>query len=248
MNFGLRNQDLDPDRQIMYTRSSIQSELGSFMHNILAGLEFISKGGFIMYPLLISALIALTVIIERWVVFHKTYATDPKAIQEVFTKIQSGNLSQAAEICGQNITPVNSVLSAGIRHFDNPLDEMELSMKNQAEAWVPLLEKRIEMIDTVITAAPLMGLLGTITGMMGSFQVLSEKGVNEPNAITGGVAEALIATATGLVIALICLVAYNYLLARVKLFIYEVESIASRLVEVRLAAHRLKGLKASNLA
>jgi biopolymer transport protein ExbB len=111
-------------------------------------------------------------------------------------------------------------------------------MKNQAEEWMPLLEKRIDVIDTVITAAPLMGLLGTITGMMGSFQVLSEKGVNEPNAITGGVAEALIATATGLVIALVCLVAFNYLSGRVKTFIYEVESVASKLIEARMASLR----------
>jgi biopolymer transport protein ExbB len=83
-----------------------------------------------------------------------------------------------------------------------------------------------------------MGLLGTITGMMASFRVLSEKGVNEPNAITGGVAEALIATATGLVIALVCLVAYNYLSAKIKEFIYEVESAASKLVEARMLLER----------
>jgi biopolymer transport protein ExbB len=113
---------------------------------------------------------------------------------------------------------------------------MELSMKNRAEEWIPRLERRIEVVDTVITAAPLMGLLGTITGMMSSFRVLSENGVNEPHAITGGVAEALIATATGLVIALLCLVAYNHLSSRVKSFVCEIESAASRLIEARLAA------------
>ena len=117
---------------------------------------------------------------------------------------------------------------------------MELVMKNQAEEWMPLLERRIEVIDTVITAAPLMGLLGTITGMMSSFRVLSEKGVNEPNAITGGVAEALIATATGLVIALVCLVAYNYLSRRIKEFIYEIEAASSKLVEARMATERVR--------
>ena len=111
-------------------------------------------------------------------------------------------------------------------------------MKNQAELWMPRLEARIDIIDTVITAAPLMGLLGTITGMMASFQVLSEKGVNEPNAITGGVAEALIATATGLVIALFCLVAYNYLANRVKSYIYALESVGSQLVEARHVSQR----------
>jgi biopolymer transport protein ExbB len=74
---------------------------------------------------------------------------------------------------------------------------------------------------------------------MGSFQILSEKGVNEPNAITGGVAEALIATATGLVIALICILAYNYLSSKVKAAIYDIESLASKLIETRLTLQNL---------
>lgn len=211
------------------------------MHSIVSGFELILRGGFMMFPLLLSALAALTVIIERLYVLLKVYRTEPAFISEVFKYVQNHNINDASLACEKMKTPIASVLHAGISHFDNPLDEMELSMKNQAEAWVPLLEKRIEIIDTVITAAPLMGLLGTITGMMASFEVLSEKGVNEPNAITGGVAEALIATATGLIIALFCLLAYNYLTAKVKIAIYDLESVASRLVEIRLAAHRKRG-------
>ena len=191
-----------------------------------------------MYPLLISGLIALTVILERVLVFHRYYRTSPAMLSSIFEQLKGGHLAQAEESCRTVLTPASTVIIAGLEHFKNPLDEMELCMKNRAEAWVPVLEKRIDTIDTVITAAPLMGLLGTITGMMASFEVLSEKGVNEPNAITGGVAEALIATATGLVIALVCLVAYNYLTSQIKLFIYEVESVASKLVELRLAADR----------
>jgi len=68
------------------------------------------------------------------------------------------------------------VLAAGLKDPDAPSEEMELAMENEAERWIPLLERRLGILDTVITAAPLMGLLGTITGMMASFQVLSEKG------------------------------------------------------------------------
>lgn len=191
-----------------------------------------------MYPLLLSALIALTVIFERLFAFQKQYQTSSEFVGQVLERVQSGKMHEAIGLCRALPTPVSSVLSAGIEHFQNPSAEMELAMKNQAEAWIPLLEKRIEVLDTVITAAPLMGLLGTITGMMASFRVLSEKGVNEPNAITGGVAEALIATATGLVIALVCLVAYNYLSSKIKVFIYQVESAASRLIEARMAKER----------
>src|ERR1700677_4474352 len=198
------------------------------MHNLTGGVEFIFRGGFMMYPLLLSGIFALTVILERFFIFRRRYQTPRGLVAQVIDYVRKGKVKEADQLCENSPTPVASVLACGISHFKNPVAEMELSMKNQAEEWVPLLEKRIEIIDTVITAAPLMGLLGTITGMMASFQVLSEKGVNEPNAITGGVAEALIATATGLVIALVCLAAYNYFNARIKTFVYELESVASK--------------------
>lgn len=210
------------------------------MGDVLKGFTFITHGGFMMVPLLLSLLLALAVIFERLFLFQARYTTSRETVLRIFEEVKGKSLKAAAASCANEQGPIADVLSAGIEHFQNPLEEMELAMKNRAEEWMPRLERRIEVIDTVITAAPLMGLLGTITGMMASFQVLSEKGVNEPNAITGGVAEALIATATGLVIALICLVAYNYLTARVKAFIYEIESMASRLVELRLATERAK--------
>jgi biopolymer transport protein ExbB len=210
------------------------------MHELGSGFEFILRGGFMMYPLLLSALVALTVILERTYTLTKKYATSRSLISDVTTAVRAGDLEKARKFCEANHSPVADLLAVGVMHVNNTLEEMELSMKNQAEKWIPHLEKRISIIDTVITAAPLMGLLGTITGMMASFRVLSEKGVNEPNAITGGVAEALIATATGLVIALLCLVSYNFLTEKVKNYIYELEGAGSQLVEARWAVKRLR--------
>jgi len=208
------------------------------MHSILAGFELILKGGFMMVPLLLSALVALTVVIERFVLFYRDYKTPVGLKPQIFDLLGRGEKGAAIKLCHESGTPVGAVMAAGLEHLASPVQEMELAMKNEAEEWIPVLERRIEVLDTVITAAPLMGLLGTITGMMASFRVLSEKGVNEPNAITGGVAEALIATATGLVIALLCLVAYNYLSTVIKNFIYEIESAASKLIELRMRLSR----------
>lgn len=237
---GLDLEDLrDPEQK----HNNLERKYSIDMHRLLAGFEFITRGGFMMIPLLLSGLIALTAILERLYLFQKIYNTSEELQEQIFRQIQSKQFSEAIKTCKKIHTPVSCVIQAGLNHFENPMDEMELSMKNEAESWVPRLERRIDILDTVITAAPLMGLLGTITGMMSSFQVLSEKGVNEPNAITGGVAEALIATATGLVIALICLLFYNFLTSKVKGFIYEVESVGSRLVETRLAIQRIDGNK-----
>ncbi len=187
-----------------------------------------------MYPLLLSALIALTVVIERFVVLFFYYADDKLAVDE-FSRNYRDGFSETGKAMLHSIkhAPIISVIRTGLRDDCATLSEVETGMQNQAEKWIPLLEKRLDILDTVITAAPLMGLLGTITGMMASFQVLSDKGVNEPNAITGGVAEALIATATGLIVALFCLVAYNFFNSRVKEIISAMEAAGADLLEAK---------------
>ena len=187
-----------------------------------------------MYPLLLSGLIALTVVIERLWLLKRKLATPKAVVEDVLSTISKKGDSGLA-LPQDNFSPVLNVLARGMEQLSAPIEEIELSMENEAERWIPVIEKRLEVLDTIITAAPLMGLLGTITGMMASFRVLSEKGVNEPGAITGGVAEALIATATGLVIALISLVFFNYLNQLVKDLISEMETTGARFIEARRA-------------
>jgi biopolymer transport protein ExbB len=210
------------------------------MNGFLDGFKFIFRGGFMMLPLLASSLIALTVIIERWKAFNRLYQTPSDFVAKVLAAVQEGKFSEASHLCYVKPIPVASVLKAGIEHFKNSTEEMEIAMKNEGESWVPRLENRIHWLDTIITIAPLMGLLGTIIGMMGSFKVLTQSGVDDPYSITGGIAEALIATATGLVVALIGVIAHNYFNNQVKNSIYEMESAASRLMEARMASERKK--------
>lgn len=92
-----------------------------------------------------------------------------------------------------------------------------------------MIKQRLTILDTIITLAPLLGLLGTVTGMIGSFGIMSQVGIGQPHAVTGGVAEALIATATGLLIAILTLVPYNYFSSRAEREIEEIEYYASRL-------------------
>ncbi|MGH7738589.1 MAG: MotA/TolQ/ExbB proton channel family protein [bacterium] len=208
------------------------------MNDFFSGFHFIFRGGFMMLPLLASSLVALTVILERWKTFQKRYATPAGLITRVLTQTREGKLSGAIELCGNGEIPVAAVLKTGLTHFQSSTEEMEIAMRNEAESWLPLLEQRIHFLDTIITIAPLMGLLGTILGMMGSFKVLTQSGVDDPYSITGGIAEALIATATGIVIAVLCVIAMNYFNQRIKNYIYEMESAASRLQEARMAGER----------
>ena len=210
------------------------------MEQFFDGFKFIFRGGFMMIPLLASSLVALTVIIDRWKVLRKDYVVPSGFIHSVLEKAGEGKGPEAVRLCAESPAPVAAVLKAGLEHFSNPPAEMEIAMKNEAESWLPRLEKRVHVLDTIITIAPLMGLLGTILGMMGSFRVLTQSGVDDPYSITGGIAEALIATATGIVIALICVVYHNYYNTLIKNLIYEMESAASRLTETRMTAERGK--------
>jgi biopolymer transport protein ExbB len=102
-------------------------------------------------------------------------------------------------------------------------------MEAAAQAEVPILKKRLGILDTIVTLAPLLGLLGTVVGMISSFDIMSEAGMGQPHAVTGGVAEALIATATGLLIAILTLLSYNYFTTRAEREIEKMEHFGSRL-------------------
>jgi biopolymer transport protein ExbB len=118
------------------------------------------------------------------------------------------------------------VLASGLAHR-NPSLSKALEVAAQKE--IPVLKRRLTILDTIITLAPLLGLLGTVTGMIGSFDIMSQAGLGQPHAVTGGVAEALIATATGLLIAILTLVPYNYFASRADEEVEEIEYYASRL-------------------
>jgi len=147
-------------------------------------------------------------------------------VEELLQKVERNEAEQALELGRKSDLPVARVLAAGLAHR-NPSLSKALEVAAQAE--IPVLKKRLVILDTIITLAPLLGLLGTITGMISSFGIMSEAGLGQPHAVTGGVAEALIATATGLLIAILTLIPYNYFSNRAERELEEIEYYASRL-------------------
>ncbi len=199
----------------------------------MAIINLFFKGGWIMYPLLVLALTAITVMIERFFAIRKAGFDNEEFIQHVRKELEAGRSEEALRLCDQSPGPIPQLIASGIRnrHLDNA--SIERSMEELALRETPLLHKRLSVLDTVITMAPLMGLLGTITGMISSFNVVAgPDAASKTGALTGGVAEALIATATGLTIAIITLPVYNYLTERVKEIISEMEVRATQLLNI----------------
>lgn len=182
------------------------------------------KGGLVMIPLLAASLISLTVILER---LHFWRRLRRHAVDDtVLALVTEGHLENAMQVASRSRHPVARVLHAGLMHKDHAAGT---AMEAAAQAELRRLRRYLPVLDTIITLAPLLGLLGTITGMISAFGIVSEAGLGQPQAITGGIAEALIATATGLFIAIMTLVPYNYFLAKAEQLTNRMEEQATRL-------------------
>ena len=190
---------------------------------MFAFIDIIIKGGPVMVPLLGCSIIALTVVIERW--FYWRRISDRQLAETLLELVERGELSKATESTRQADAPLARVIASGLLHRNSVTKALEVAAQKE----VPVLKQRLTILDTIITLAPLLGLLGTVTGMIGSFGIMSQVGIGQPHAVTGGVAEALIATATGLLIAILTLVPYNYFSNRAEKEMEEIEYYASRL-------------------
>ncbi len=200
---------------------------------MISGFQFLLKGGPVMWPLFACAVIALTVMIERFFSIGTAAKSNEGLTEQVRTLLTQGRVAEAQKLCEDTPGPVPALLANGIRNRDLDADSIERAMEELALRETPLLYRRLGVLDTIITVAPLLGLLGTVTGMIRAFHVVgSPASLNNPMGITGGVAEALIATATGLAIAIVTLVGYNYLTEKVKEIIADMEVRATQLMNI----------------
>ncbi|MBI2883874.1 MAG: MotA/TolQ/ExbB proton channel family protein [Candidatus Methylomirabilis oxyfera] len=187
-------------------------------------IALLVKGGPVMIPLLCCSVLSLAVVIERgWFWWQRRSSADADRTLELAA---SAHWEDALRLGEASPSPIARVLAAGICH-KNP--SATLAMEAAAHDELARLRRHLPILDTVITLSPLLGLLGTVTGMISAFGVMASSGVNQPHAITGGVAEALIATAAGLLIAIATLVPYNYFSARVERILADIERYGSRL-------------------
>ncbi len=176
--------------------------------------DFFMKGGPVMYPLLLCSVISLTVIIERaifWIGVGMRKNHD--LVYEVLDLSQKGDWEGVREKAAGSKNFVIRVLISGILHREYSLSK---AMESAAADEIDRMQRFMAVLDTIITVAPLLGILGTVTGIIESFSMLDSFGIENPQAVTGGIAQALITTATGLTIAIITVFPYNYFNTRIE--------------------------------
>jgi biopolymer transport protein ExbB len=190
------------------------------------------KGGPIMWPILIVSIIGLTVVIER--IFWWTgrwFRRDPKRIEKVFTAIENSDVTEASRLSRGSRDPVLRMMWNGLNHQHASLQG---ALQVAAGIEIKRAGRFLVVMDTLVTLAPLLGLLGTITGLIRSFSFLGNEEL-AVQAVTGGIAEALIATACGLGIAIFALIPFNFFTSRVSNLEFELQTAATNL-EVMLGA------------
>lgn len=212
------------------------------MNFVMDAFRLLAKGGYVMIPLLFCSLVSVAVLFERYVKIKQAQIDVSEHIHRVEDALYAGKHGKAIEILAPLDSPVARVLLAGIRNKHLGERGSERAMEEQGAREISSLNRYLGYLDTIITIAPLLGLLGTVTGMISAFHVIAAKdGISTPTAITGGVAEALVATATGLAIAIFTLVGYNMLQERIKTVVVDIETNGTAMVNSLAEVVEVKG-------
>ena len=194
--------------------------------------QYFKDGGICMWPLLACAIAGIAYIIERWKALNKAAVNTEEFLtnfRSVLLKKKSVN--EAIALCEEYGGPIANIMKAGLSRHGEAEKEVERAMEIAAQHEIFRLEKGLSVLATVSNIAPLFGFLGTVTGMIASFAALQRSGLSDPGAVAKGISEALITTATGLIIALPVLTAYNWFTARVSKFVLEMQTGSTILLE-----------------
>lgn len=181
------------------------------------------KGGPVMVPILLCSIIGVAVMIER-ARFYMRHMNGAEALMiHVRSALAQRNYLEAIRLCRTEIHPLAQVIAAGIDRLDLPKDALLDVMRQEALRQMKHYEKNTGILSTIAAITPLLGLTGTVTGMITSFSVISSIGIGDPTALAGGISEALYTTAAGLFIGIPALVAFNWCESRIKEFEEQVE-------------------------
>jgi biopolymer transport protein ExbB len=194
--------------------------------------ELIKAGGWLMFPLVICSIAALAIIIERWVrLQHKKIAPNG-LVQSLAVKLHQRKLNPQELVDLQHSSPLGDLLATGIQYSGGGLEYMTLQMQNRASTLIHRLEKNLNLLGTIGNIAPLLGLLGTVLGIIESFLAVNVGGNTDPALLASGISQALMTTAAGMIVAIPSLVAYRHYQRKVADLAVEMEEQSGILLHI----------------
>jgi biopolymer transport protein ExbB len=196
-------------------------------------IELFNKGGIIMYIIGALSIVVAVIIIERLLYFRRIRVDEEKMINRLKSALRKGHYDEAMAICENNPSPVTNLMRVGIEHRMYPRETIREAILDAANLEVPQMERHLPALGTISHIAPLLGLLGTVTGNISAFGMLGKFGtVGDPGLLAKGIAEALLTTAAGIIVAIPAVIFYNYLVSKVNHTILRLENRVNELVLV----------------
>ncbi|MBV6642607.1 MAG: MotA/TolQ/ExbB proton channel family protein [Cyclobacteriaceae bacterium] len=196
-------------------------------------LELLLQGGYMMIPILLLWIGSIYIFVERILLIRNASQTPDNFRENIRDRVLAGDVQGARAICLQTDTPIGRMIEKGISRIGQPLKNIEVSIENIGKVEVYRLEKNLSMLATISGAAPMMGFLGTVTGMIQAFiSIAQEEGAVSPKLLSSGIYEAMVTTAAGLFVGILAYLGYNYLVSRVQKLVHRMETTAIDFVDL----------------
>jgi biopolymer transport protein ExbB len=209
---------------LQITTAATDTTANALTSDSVSILDLVMKGGVVMIPIFILSVIAVYIFIERMMIIRKATKSPASFMEKIKGLVLNGDITSARLLCGQTDTPIARMLEKGISRIGSPLKNIEASIENVGKIEIYNLEKNLSVLATISGAAPMIGFLGTVTGMIQAFiAIAQEEGTVSPKLLSSGIYEAMITTAAGLIVGIMAYLAYNYLVAQVQKIIYKME-------------------------
>jgi biopolymer transport protein ExbB len=195
-------------------------------------VTYFQQGGIMMWPLLAFSLATATFIVERWIALRRAKVN----VNDFLSRVRKAllvnrDVRAAIKVCEEFKGPVASVVKAGLLRYGQPKEDIEKSVESAAIFETGRLERGLMVLSSSANVSPMLGFLGTVTGMIKSFATHAQAGLSNPGAVAAGISEALITTATGLFIAIPAQLGYNYFMSRINKFMRDIETASNMLME-----------------
>jgi biopolymer transport protein ExbB len=196
-------------------------------------MDLIFKGGVMMIPIFLLSLAAVYIFVERIRTLRQAMASPDEFMTQIKDLVVKGDLNAAKVVCAQSDTPMSRMIEKGLIRIGSSLKNIQASIENVGRIEIYRLEKNLSILATIAGAAPMLGFLGTVMGMINAFMsIAQEEGAVSPKMLSAGIYEAMVTTAAGLVVGVLAYLAYNYLVTRMQKVIHSMEYSSIEFVEL----------------
>ena len=194
-------------------------------------LALFEKGGAMMYPILFSSVLMLGIAIERGYSLRRNNIISSKFLKDLRNQWDWKNIQKTLRLCNSYDNSLSRILKMGLLRFGGKLDEIERAIEAGGQHEASLMNSNLRVLGAIANITPMMGLLGTVIGMIKAFNVISLSGTGNPGLVASGISEALITTAAGMLVGIPALVLYHYFRGKIDRYVFEMEEVAIQLVE-----------------